>query len=263
MLRYITIVLLIIGRLVNSTKNISEIMIEQKVIPDIIRGPPRELLQVTFPHGDIDPGVTLTGRQCIKQPKLNWTSEKDSYYTVMMIGVTPWKQEVHIRRPYLPHIALAEATIEPPKIRKSLHWLVVNIPGNNLDKGHTKQVYNPSIHILESTCSERFILLVFKEKGKCNFDEPHPKLLKNKNSTDLNTIFINTVTYLLDYYFEDENPLAASYFDREINVREDSQFNSADYEVINNLKRSPKPKSTKKVEDSLERVTLITLNPIV
>lgn len=25
-------------------------------------------------------------RQCIKQPKLNWTFEKDAYYTLMMIG---------------------------------------------------------------------------------------------------------------------------------------------------------------------------------
>lgn len=75
---------------------------------------------------------------------------------VRCAGVTPWNQETHIRRPYLPHVALAEATIEPPKIRKSLQWLVVNIPGNNLEKGQTKRIYSPSIHVLETTSKDFF-----------------------------------------------------------------------------------------------------------
>lgn len=57
------------------------------------------------------------------------------------------------------------------------HWLVGNIPGNDVSKGETLSEYVGS-GPPEGTGLHRYVFLIYKQNGKLTFDEPR---LKNNN----------------------------------------------------------------------------------
>lgn len=62
--------------------------------------------------------------------------------------------------------------LKEPKVREVRHWLVVNIPGNNVDEGETKWSYIGS-GPPKGTNLHRYVFLVFKQlNGKQDFDFP-------------------------------------------------------------------------------------------
>lgn len=57
-----------------------------------------------------------------------------------------------------------------PTYREWHHWLVGNIPGNNVDQGDVLSAYIGS-GPPPDTGLHRYVFLVYKQNGKINFDE--------------------------------------------------------------------------------------------
>lgn len=51
------------------------------------------------------------------------------------------------------------------------HWLVGNVPGNDISKGETLSAYVGS-GPPEGTGLHRYVFLIYKQNGKLEFDEP-------------------------------------------------------------------------------------------
>ena len=68
------------------------------------------------------PGKELTPTQVKDQPRVYWNAKSDSFYTLLMTN------------PDAPSRA-------DPGSGEVIHWLVVNIPGNQLDEGEVKAKY--------------------------------------------------------------------------------------------------------------------------
>jgi len=106
--------------------------------------------------GEIQCGQTVTPTQAQDKPVLGWEAEAGAYYTVVMTD------------PDAPSRA-------EPKLREYIHWVRVNIPGDNLpcdgqDGGDDLKEYvgaGPPA----GTGEHRYFFLVFKQPdGKMEFD---------------------------------------------------------------------------------------------
>ncbi|KAL7636756.1 UNVERIFIED_CONTAM: hypothetical protein RMT77_012510 [Armadillidium vulgare] len=73
-----------------------------------------------------------------------------------------------------------------PQYREILHWLVINIPGSDLNKGETLTPYRGS-GPPKGTGLHRYIFLVFKQSGKKSFDEPNLTNPKRENRMKFST----------------------------------------------------------------------------
>ena len=96
-------------------------MEHDKIVPDVIDRAPTHKVIIKFADDVIvDLGNKLTPTQVKYRPKtIVWpTVSPNSYYTLAMVD------------PDAPSRA-------KPEWRETLHWLVVNIPGNQISKGKT------------------------------------------------------------------------------------------------------------------------------
>lgn len=59
-----------------------------------------------------------------------------------------------------------------PKFREWHHWLVVNIPGNDISKGEELSAYIGS-GPPKDTGLHRYVFLIYKQPGKLTCDENH------------------------------------------------------------------------------------------
>lgn len=111
------------------------------------------LLQVTY-LGTInaDRGVELQPMQVRDPPEVIWISGKDTYYTLIMID------------PDVP-------TKLYPTLRSHLHWLVVNIPGNQLNMADVRASYVGAMPE-EGSGAHRYIFLLYKQPDFLKFDFP-------------------------------------------------------------------------------------------
>lgn len=118
------------------------------------------LLQVTY-LGTInaDRGIELQPMQVRDPPEVRWIAGKDTYYTLIMID------------PDVP-------TKVYPTLRSQLHWLVVNIPGNNLSLADERASYVGAMPE-EGSGLHRYILLLYKQSDFLKFD--FPKVPKHRN----------------------------------------------------------------------------------
>src|SRR6266487_6952850 len=82
----------------------------------------------------------------LKKPKVSWETEKSSFYTLMMIDPDAPNRETH-------------------KARNWKHWVVVNIPGNDVDKGEEETPYARPTPPLGSGL-HRYVFLVYKQSQK-------------------------------------------------------------------------------------------------
>lgn len=84
---------------------------------------------------------------------MKWTAENKLFYLVAMVD------------PDAPSRA-------KPEFREWHHWLVANVPGNDVSKGETLSEYIGS-GPPEGTGLHRYVLLVYKQDGKIAFkNEP-------------------------------------------------------------------------------------------
>lgn len=109
-------------------------------------------MQITYDNGILaDKGVELTPTQVKNQPKVEWQAEAGTYYTLIMTDPdAPSRKE--------------------PTIREWHHWLVVNIPGDNIKKGEVLSAYVGSGPPKDSGL-HRYTFILYKQPKKLEFDE--------------------------------------------------------------------------------------------
>jgi len=129
---------------------------EHGVVPDVVRQAPAHPVEVKFGSSEVKFGNTLTPTQ-VKDPPthLQWPAENNSLYTLILTDPdAPSRQD--------------------PKFREWHHWLVVNIPGNNLKNGEVLAEYVGS-GPPKGTGLHRYVYLVYKQPSKIT-DKEHGHL---------------------------------------------------------------------------------------
>ncbi|XP_013100098.1 protein D3 [Stomoxys calcitrans] len=140
---------------------ITKFMKHLEVIPDVLDEGPKHFLKITYDNGILaDKGVELTPTQVKNQPKIEWQAEAGTYYTLIMTDPdAPSRKE--------------------PTMREWHHWLVGNIPGDQLNKGEVLTEYVGS-GAPKDTGLHRYTFLLFKQPKKLEFDEK--RLTKNQGA---------------------------------------------------------------------------------
>ncbi|CAJ0947400.1 unnamed protein product, partial [Mesorhabditis belari] len=117
------------------------------VVPDVISVPPKDILGVTYKNGvKADFGNELTPTQVKEKPTVTWDALSDALYTLILTD------------PDAPSRA-------NPTRREFKHWVVVNIPGNQVEKGDEAAGYVGS-GPPKDTGLHRYVFLLFKQNGK-------------------------------------------------------------------------------------------------
>uniref|UniRef100_A0A0N4Z6M9 Phosphatidylethanolamine-binding protein n=1 Tax=Parastrongyloides trichosuri TaxID=131310 RepID=A0A0N4Z6M9_PARTI len=131
---------------------------KNEIVPDVVSKIPQKVVKVSFDSGvSVNMGNKLTPRQVKNLPKVEFDADPQGLYTLAMTD------------PDAP-------SRTDPKFREWEHWLVVNIPGNNISKGDTLAEYVGS-GPPSGTGFHRYVYLVYKQQGKIT-DKEHG-LLKN------------------------------------------------------------------------------------
>ncbi|CAH1404410.1 unnamed protein product [Nezara viridula] len=131
---------------------LKEAMEKSAVVPDVLTKAPDKILEVHYNSSKVNLGNTLNVSAVENAPSVNWSGEDDSFYTICMID------------PDAP-------SRSNPKAREWQHWLVGNIPGNKVDKGDVICTYAGATPP-PGTGLHRYVLVVYKQPGKLQFDEP-------------------------------------------------------------------------------------------
>ncbi|CAD6188089.1 unnamed protein product [Caenorhabditis auriculariae] len=135
----------------------SEAFTKHEVVPDVLpNSPPSKTVSVRFNSGaEVSLGNVLTPTQVKDQPQIAWEAEEGALYTLIKTD------------PDAP-------SRDDPKFREWHHWLVVNIPGNDVSKGDVLSEYvgaGPP----EKTGLHRYVFLVYKQSGRVE-DKDHGHL---------------------------------------------------------------------------------------
>lgn len=128
-------------------------MEEAGIIPDVIDAPPKNTLTVVYP-GDksVNLGNELTPTDVKEAPLVKWEAETGGFYTLAMVDPdAPSRSE--------------------PKFREVNHWLVANIPGDDVGGGEVITAYVGS-GPPKGTGLHRYVFLVYRQSGKLELDEP-------------------------------------------------------------------------------------------
>jgi len=135
-----------------SSKSIVCSMEEHCVVPDVIAKAPKATVSVEY-GGDVSVkgGNILTPTQVKDEPCVKWDADSSKLYTLCMTD------------PDAP-------SRKDPKFREWHHWLVGNIPGNEVTKGEVLSAYVGSGPPPE-TGLHRYVFLVYEQKCKLKFDE--------------------------------------------------------------------------------------------
>ncbi|XP_039752801.1 phosphatidylethanolamine-binding protein homolog F40A3.3-like isoform X3 [Pararge aegeria] len=122
------------------------------VVPDVVFKAPENVVTVKFPSGvEVNSGNVLTPTQVKDVPSVTWATQPDTFYTLAMTDPdAPSRKE--------------------PTFREWHHWLVGNVPGNDIAAGETLSAYIGS-GPPPGTGLHRYVYLVYKQPGKINFDE--------------------------------------------------------------------------------------------
>ncbi|XP_041969058.1 protein D3-like [Aricia agestis] len=124
------------------------------VVPDVIPKAPVAFVSIKYPSGvEVRNGNELTPTQVKDAPSMiSWDVSPNSFYTIALTD------------PDAPSRA-------EPKAREWHHWLVGNIPGNDVASGETLSAYIGS-GPPQGSGLHRYVFLVYKQPGKLTFDEP-------------------------------------------------------------------------------------------
>lgn len=128
---------------------------KNQVIPDVIPAAPKAALQVTYGNAIVSLGNELTPTKVKDMPKITWQAEPNALYLLCMTDPdAPSRQN--------------------PKFREWHHWLVGNIPGNEIEKGEVLSEYVGS-GPPKDTGLHRYVFLLYKQPKKLQFDESRLK----------------------------------------------------------------------------------------
>ncbi|XP_019870681.2 protein D2-like [Aethina tumida] len=160
-----------------------------QVVPDVIDSVPPDTLEVKYQSGATpNNGNVLTPTQVKSPPTVTWKTEGDNLYALCMTD------------PDAP-------SRQAPKFREWHHWLVVNIPGKDIGKGEVLSEYigaGPP----KNTGLHRYVLLVYKQPGKINCDEPR---LKNNSGSNRGNFSVRKFAKKYNL----GNPIAGNFFQAE------------------------------------------------
>uniref|UniRef100_A0A1I8A3L7 Phosphatidylethanolamine-binding protein n=1 Tax=Steinernema glaseri TaxID=37863 RepID=A0A1I8A3L7_9BILA len=127
--------------------SVSESFEKHEVVLDVVPLAPKDLAKVVYTEGvEANLGNELTPTQVKDSPCVTWDVEAGALYTLVMTD------------PDAPSRA-------EPKAREFEHWLVVNIPGNEVSKGDVLAPYvgaGPP----QGTGLHRYVFLIYKQPGK-------------------------------------------------------------------------------------------------
>ncbi|CAG2176915.1 unnamed protein product [Oppiella nova] len=122
------------------------------VVPDVIDSVPKDKITVKYSSGvEVNFGNELTPTQVKDKPVVDWPADRNSYYTLVMSDPdAPNRKE--------------------PIYGQVKHWLVINIPGNDVSKGQVLADYIGS-GPPQDTGLHRYVFLVYKQSGIINTTE--------------------------------------------------------------------------------------------
>ncbi|KAF7279648.1 hypothetical protein GWI33_006880 [Rhynchophorus ferrugineus] len=164
-------------------------MEKEKVVPDVIDQTPKAVAEVAFKGGvKANMGNVLTPTQVKDAPTIQWPVEPDSLYTLCMTD------------PDAP-------SRTNPKFREWQHWLVGNIPGNEISKGDVLSAYvgaGPP----KGSGLHRYVILIYKQKGKISFSEPK---IPNTSGDGRPKFSIKKLAEKYDF----DGPIAGNFFQAE------------------------------------------------
>lgn len=99
-------------------------------------------------------GEELKPLQVLEKPNVTWEADRSAFYTLMMFDPDAPSRRIHL-------------------LREVRHWLVVNIPGTDIESGEEIVEYR-GVGAPRLTGLHRYIFLVYKQpNGRIQFDEPH------------------------------------------------------------------------------------------
>ncbi|EDV43705.1 uncharacterized protein Dana_GF16395 [Drosophila ananassae] len=159
---------------------------KHKIVPDVLKSCPDKLLKITYPSGqEANMGVELTPTQVKDQPKVVWDADPNALYTLILTDPdAPSRQD--------------------PKFREWHHWLVVNIPGNQIENGQVLTAYVGS-GPPKGSGLHRYVFLVFKQPQKLTCSEPKiPKTSGDKRAN------FSTAKFIKKYSLGD--PIAGNFY---------------------------------------------------
>uniref|UniRef100_A0A915BK81 Phosphatidylethanolamine-binding protein n=1 Tax=Parascaris univalens TaxID=6257 RepID=A0A915BK81_PARUN len=162
---YIQVLSLSYGRcrfgasLCSSSMSAADAFKKHGVVPDVVPNGPSKLVKAVFDSGvEVDCGNVLTPTQVKNPPKVSWDAEPGVLYTLIMTD------------PDAP-------SRKTPTFREWHHWLITNIPGNDISKGEVLSEYISSAPP-PNTGLHRYVYLVYKQSGKIS-DPEHGHLPGN------------------------------------------------------------------------------------
>nr|XP_018905787.1 PREDICTED: putative odorant-binding protein A5 isoform X1 [Bemisia tabaci] len=120
-----------------------------QIYSDLIEMPAENIIQVAYGTVEVAMGNEIHARYTTRMPTfVTWPAKKDSQYCLIM---TDPDTSYHSR---------------PTEPREYQHWIVVNIPGNNLTGGETITEYVRPNPEYDDDGFHRFIFFVFKQEEK-------------------------------------------------------------------------------------------------
>ncbi|KAK6643612.1 hypothetical protein RUM43_005122 [Polyplax serrata] len=162
-------------------------MEKYEVVPDVVKSVPSEVAEIKYGNLALNLGNELTPAQVKNPPStIKWKADEGTFYTLCMTDPdAPSRKE--------------------PKFREWHHWLVVNIPGNDLEKGETLSEYIGS-GPPKGTGLHRYVFLIYKQNSK--METSHLRKLSNTSGDHRGKFSIQK--------FSEEhnlgNPIAGNFF---------------------------------------------------
>ena len=130
---------------------IGDIFIGNEMVPEILDQVPESLLDLTFRTVRTFPGMRLTADVTRFNPMMRWDAKPDSFYTVIVSNL-----DINNRR----NRTLSEYW----------HWLVVNVPGGNVDQGQVQLDLLHPLVMPDGDGDHRFGYFVMKQpRGGMDF----------------------------------------------------------------------------------------------
>ncbi|KAL1491657.1 hypothetical protein ABEB36_012221 [Hypothenemus hampei] len=125
-----------------------------EIVPDVISAPPSNILTVRYLQSkkNVNLGNEIAPIDVRQAPKITYEAEPNTFYTLVFTD------------PDVPSRA-------NPIRREFRHWLVVNIPGSDVNKGQVLSEYIGS-GPPEGTGLHRYIFLLYKQPSRLEFEEP-------------------------------------------------------------------------------------------
>ncbi|KAI3419739.1 hypothetical protein GPALN_004170 [Globodera pallida] len=133
------------------------------IVPDVVTKAPEKRAKVVFDSGvESNLGNVLTPTQVQHPPKVTWEAEAGKLYSLIMTEYCTLNAH-SFSYPDAP-------SRKEPKLREWHHWLVVNIPGPELDKGDVLSEY-VGVGPPQDTGLHRYVFLIYQQKSKINDPE--------------------------------------------------------------------------------------------